>query len=262
MLVSAVQWSPSALCVRISPPPRVSLPASHLTLLGHHIAPGWVPYATQQLPTSYCFTHGSVYMSVLLSQFVTPFSPSHVHKSVLYVCISIPALQIDSSVPFFWIPDMCVNVYLLLSGLLHSVCIMITSQFLSKPGALSWLRYPAYSTFYLYVCWHVKALQNCPESNFDFPVSTSKNCSQNHFMKILFFHVLLLKKKILVMPNFSFFLILHLSHQPTFTMLFQNIIYTEYNDFLLPSCHHPGPNCLSFSLGWWFVIGFSTPTLF
>ena len=98
-----------------------------------------------------------------------PFLTSHVHKSVLYVCISIPALQIDSSVPFFWIPDMCVNVYLLLSGLLHSVCIMITSQFLSKPGALSWLRYPAYSTFYLYVCWHVKALQNCPESNFGFP---------------------------------------------------------------------------------------------
>ena len=115
------------------------------------------------------FSSAFLLLSATLLVCSTLFFSRWAHKSVLYVCISIPALQIDSSVPFFWIPDMCVNVYLLLSGLLHSVCIMITSQFLSKPGALSWLRYPAYSTFYLYVCWHVKALQNCPESNFGFP---------------------------------------------------------------------------------------------
>ena len=30
-------------------------------------------------------------------------------KSILYLCISIPALQLGSSVPFFWIPHVCVN---------------------------------------------------------------------------------------------------------------------------------------------------------
>ena len=35
------------------------------------------------------------------AQFVPPSFPSWVHKSVLYVCVSIPALQIGSSAPFF-----------------------------------------------------------------------------------------------------------------------------------------------------------------
>ena len=38
--------------------------------LGHHRAPGWVPCVISQLPTSYLFTQSSVYMSMLLSQFV------------------------------------------------------------------------------------------------------------------------------------------------------------------------------------------------
>ena len=38
-------------------------------------------------------------MSMVLSQTVTPsLSPSCVHKSVLCICVSIPALQIVSSV--------------------------------------------------------------------------------------------------------------------------------------------------------------------
>ena len=40
------------------------------------------------------------YVSAAVS--VHPLAPSlHVHKSILCVCISIPALQIGSSVPFF-----------------------------------------------------------------------------------------------------------------------------------------------------------------
>ena len=39
--------------------------------------------------------------------------PAHVHKSVLYICISIAALQIGSSVPSFQIPYICVKTYLL-----------------------------------------------------------------------------------------------------------------------------------------------------
>ena len=45
------------------------------------------------------FFDGGVYVSMPLSQFVPP-SPSPV-MSVLHVCVSIPALQIGSSVPFF-----------------------------------------------------------------------------------------------------------------------------------------------------------------
>ena len=42
---------------------------------------------------------------MLLSRFVplSPF-PTSVHKSVLYICVSVSALWIDSSVPFFYIP--------------------------------------------------------------------------------------------------------------------------------------------------------------
>ena len=65
--------------------------------------------ATQPLPTI-DFTHGSVYMSVLLSQFLPPFLPYCVQKSVLYVCVSIPTLKIHSSVPFFYSPYICINI--------------------------------------------------------------------------------------------------------------------------------------------------------
>ena len=45
------------------------------------------------------FFYGNVYASMLLSQFAPP-SPSSV-TSLLHVCVSIPALQIGSSVSFF-----------------------------------------------------------------------------------------------------------------------------------------------------------------
>jgi len=50
------------------------------------------------------FTYGSVYISTLPSPFVSlflPRTPPHVHKSVLCVCVSLIALQMDSSVPSF-----------------------------------------------------------------------------------------------------------------------------------------------------------------
>ena len=46
--------------------------------------------------------HGSVYTSMLPSQFIPLSFPHCVHMSVLYICVSIPALQIGSSVPFFY----------------------------------------------------------------------------------------------------------------------------------------------------------------
>ena len=54
------------------------------------------------------FIHVGVYMSIPISQFIppppppaTPLSPLGVHTFVLYICVSISALQTSSSVPFF-----------------------------------------------------------------------------------------------------------------------------------------------------------------
>ena len=53
------------------------------------------------------FIHISVYMSIPISQFIPPrppplpLSPCGVHMFVLYICVSISALQTGSSVPFF-----------------------------------------------------------------------------------------------------------------------------------------------------------------
>ena len=69
----------------ISPLSRASASLPFHTL-SHHRALGWAPCVTQVL-SAYClFTHGSVYMSMVLSQFVLPFpSPavSTVHTSHL-----------------------------------------------------------------------------------------------------------------------------------------------------------------------------------
>ena len=46
-------------------------------------------------------THDSAYMSVPLSQFITLSFPCCVYESVLCICISIPFLEIGTSVPFF-----------------------------------------------------------------------------------------------------------------------------------------------------------------
>ena len=47
-------------------------------------------------------SHISVYMSIPISQFIPPpLSPLGVHMFVLYICVSISALQTGSSVPFF-----------------------------------------------------------------------------------------------------------------------------------------------------------------
>ena len=52
-----------------------------------------------KFPLAICFTYGNVYVSTLLSQLVLPSSFHCVQ--ILYVCVSIPALQVGSSGPFF-----------------------------------------------------------------------------------------------------------------------------------------------------------------
>ena len=60
------------------------------------------------------FAHGinSVNVLITISQFFpSPPCPLSVHTVVLYVCVSSPALQIRSSIPFFWILHTCVNIW-------------------------------------------------------------------------------------------------------------------------------------------------------
>ena len=54
-----------------------------------------------KFPLAIHFTYGSIYMSILNSQFIPPFpSPSCMPRSVLYICVSTPAFEIGSSVPW------------------------------------------------------------------------------------------------------------------------------------------------------------------
>ena len=85
--------TPSLLALPLAPPPHY--------LLGHHRAPSRAPCAVQQLPASSLFyTWWCVCKCVncTLSFCHTHFSPSCVHKAVLCICVSIPALQVVSSV--------------------------------------------------------------------------------------------------------------------------------------------------------------------
>ena len=56
------------------------------------------------------FINSIVYMSVPISQFIPPSPfPLGIHSFVLYDCVSVTALQVRSSTPFFQIPHICVN---------------------------------------------------------------------------------------------------------------------------------------------------------
>ena len=90
----------------VHPCPLPLGPSSHLphhpTLLDSHRATLWVPWVIQKIPIGY-FTCGIVNFHVTLFIHLTfsfLLSP-HVHRSVLYVCLSIAAMQINSSVPSF-----------------------------------------------------------------------------------------------------------------------------------------------------------------
>ena len=75
MLVSAVQQNESAVCnlypLPLGPPSHPPHPTP--VVLTKHQAD--LPVLYSSFPLAICFTHGNVYMSMLLSQFVPP-SPS------------------------------------------------------------------------------------------------------------------------------------------------------------------------------------------
>ena len=127
VLASAIHQHESAMGIHVSPPSFTSLPPplpSHpsrllqspgLSSLSHTANSHWLSVL-----------HIVVYMLPCCSLH-SPHSllppPAHVHKSVLYVCVSTAALEIGSSIPCFQMPHICVNVWYLvfLSDLLHSV---------------------------------------------------------------------------------------------------------------------------------------------
>ena len=60
--------------------------------------PSWSPQSTE---LSSCLTHGRAHTSIPVSQFIPPLPAAQGHTSVLYICISVPALHLGLSVPFF-----------------------------------------------------------------------------------------------------------------------------------------------------------------
>ena len=100
-------WSTTYTCIY---PLLLGPPQPHPTPVGHHRALSWVPCTMHQVPTSYV-----LHMAVHVCQY-QPLSSSSslphpsLHKSILYICVSTPALQIHSSVPVFYIPHICVNI--------------------------------------------------------------------------------------------------------------------------------------------------------
>ena len=89
-----------------------SLSHPHLPHIGYHRELSWALYLYSNFPLAIYFTHSSVYMSVVLSIHLVPF-PLFVLKFILYICISIPALEIRSLIPVFEIPFICIiyNIY-------------------------------------------------------------------------------------------------------------------------------------------------------
>ena len=107
VLVSAVQQCESALSIHISSfllsLPPTPLPTSHLPRSSWSTRLNSLCY-TAMFPLAIHFTYGyfiCVYFSSTLSICPTLSFTYYDLKSILYVCVSIPALQIGSSVPFF-----------------------------------------------------------------------------------------------------------------------------------------------------------------
>ena len=69
---------------------------------------------------------------MLLSPLISPspFPRALVHKTIFYACISIAALQIGSSVPSFYISNICVNIWYLFFSFWLTSLHMIGFRFL------------------------------------------------------------------------------------------------------------------------------------
>ena len=88
MLVSAVQQHESVISIHISPPSRafLPLPIPPLQVVTEYQAK--FPLLYSNFPLTVYFTHGSVYMSVLCSQFIapSPYTPVSTYVSLFLPC--------------------------------------------------------------------------------------------------------------------------------------------------------------------------------
>ena len=105
VLVSAIQQCKLAIIIHVSPPFLVSLPSSHPTALDHHRV------LAGQLLTNYLFyTWWCTYVCAKLSSFASLSPFPTVSMSLFSVCISIPSLKIDLSIPFLEIPYIYISI--------------------------------------------------------------------------------------------------------------------------------------------------------
>ena len=122
LLGFAVQWSESAICIHI-------FPACWTSFIPPTIPSLWVINVHQAELCAICYLKQLFYTWQCI--YVKPNPPVHptlpfpcyAHVSVLYVCISVPALELGSFVPFFLILHTCINMrYLVSSFWLTSLC--------------------------------------------------------------------------------------------------------------------------------------------
>ena len=116
-------------------------------LLSHHRAPDWDPCYIATSHQLSIYSWQCIRVDATFSIHPTLSLPNCVHKPTLYICRSIPSLQIGSSVPFFRIPyiyTLLCDIYFSLSdftlcnrlqgtqtSILHST---LSSAFLATPS--------------------------------------------------------------------------------------------------------------------------------
>ena len=129
MSASAIEQSETATCTRVSP--LLGFP-SHP---GHHRALSSLCYTLGSHSSSVLYTISVVYIYMYTRQsqhprssLCPPFPTWYPCLFVLCVSVSISALQIRSSIPFFQIPHACVNILVNLfsSFWLTSLCMMVS----------------------------------------------------------------------------------------------------------------------------------------
>ena len=79
--------------------PLLSLPPPHPITLNHHRVSGWAPCIIEHFSSAIYFILYTCQSYFLCLSNSLP--PHCVHKPILYIYISIPSLQIGSSIPVF-----------------------------------------------------------------------------------------------------------------------------------------------------------------
>ena len=129
VLVAAIQRSESAVCIHMSPPSWICLPAPPhctppqptLTPPSHHRAPSCAPFTIPQVPTI-CFIHDSARISTSVSQFI-PFPPAvSKHLFFTFASLFLPYREVHlDHFSRFLIYALIQNICFSLSDLLHCV---------------------------------------------------------------------------------------------------------------------------------------------